>query len=95
MTARPLPSKHRTNIQEAMMADKDKDKQAPRGNAQQDDAFAPAPADGNVFPPGAPQTSHGSATGPIHGDAGQSRQQAPKGAGEQANTSPPQDRDAD
>jgi hypothetical protein len=64
-----------------MMADNEKDKRPAGGNQQRDDAFAPAPADGNVFPPGAPQTSHGSATGPTHADTpgdGQSRQRADK-----------------
>jgi hypothetical protein len=62
---------------EAIMADKEKGKPAQPGNQQRDDAFAPAPADGNVFPAGAPQTSHGSATGPIHSPTGSgaSRQQ--------------------
>jgi hypothetical protein len=67
-----------------MMADNEKDKRPAGGNQQRDDAFAPAPADGNVFPPGAPQTSHGSAAGPAHegmpdtpGD-GQSRQRSDK-----------------
>jgi hypothetical protein len=90
---------------EAMMADNKKDQQDARGNAQRDDgddAFAQAPADGNVFPPGAPQTSHGSATGPINGGApaptggDRNRQQAMGGAasGGQPGTTAPRDADA-
>jgi hypothetical protein len=57
------------------MANNEKDKRPAGGNQQRDDAFAPAPADGNVFPPGAPQTSHGSATGPAPTGADQGRKQ--------------------
>lgn len=40
----------------------------PRGNEQRQTGFPSAPADSNVFPPGAPQNSQGSDTGPV--DAG-------------------------
>jgi hypothetical protein len=84
---------------EAMMADNQKDQPSRGGNEQRDSEFAKAPADGNVFPPGAPQTSHGSATGPVRGGTpatvsqDQNKQQAMGGtaAGGNPGTSAPPD----
>jgi hypothetical protein len=43
------------------------------GNVPGGTGFPEAPPDANVFPPGAPQTSHGSATGPIHAETPETR----------------------
>jgi hypothetical protein len=70
---------------EVIMAENKQKQEQDLGNVPGGTGFPEAPADGNVFPPGAPQTSHGSATGPIHTprqDPAGNRQQAPGGVGD-------------